>query len=671
MPIQTPCPPRVSSWSGRIPALLLPVLLLAAALLLASCAGMGGVQNTADMSTQQLLAEADQAYAQQRWQRSELYYSRLLQRTDLPESGRVVVLKKLADSALKSGHENQAKLALDQWAALDPQAKADPAYVRLEATTLFNLGRPEAVDAQAAALVRQSDMAWKDRADAAALYAGLYFQSGRVPAGVDLLASLYAQAPGPEEKSILERVFYDSLKDLDDVDSVARALPANQRLSFPGAVILFETGRRQALSGMETGDPAPGLAAMQDVLSRSTLVDKLYFSEVLQRLGGAEATPGLKVVLAVPVTGRYAEVGRKVVSGAGAAQWALTQAGIDVSVKVVNTDAPGWVERIAALPPEYMVVGGPLTVDAFTLMSDKGLLNSRAVFAFLPELGALAEGRDAWRFFPSHQDEVRSLVSLARDGLGVTSFGILYPQEDFGVRMMEAFESEVIQSGGQVVGNVSYPPGEHTAWGGKVAEVLHRPTDFDKDAPLPPPPFGAVFLPDGWTQAQLLVPNFFYYDAADVVFLGPSLWSRSLDEVTVEEHYFKLSVCPGSWWPESSGAAGLQNLLDEQGLGQADFWVALGHDFVRVAAALGAVPAGFTPADVNQRLVRAGNIPFSLAPMSWDAQGLAREQLFLFSPGEQGKVLTDIDAIKKGVAWAKTKREKRVKAYKEKQRSGN
>ena len=85
----------------------------------------------------------------------------------------------------------------------------------------------------------------------------------------------------------------------------------------------------------------------------------------------------------------------------------------------------------------------------------------------------------------------------------------------------------------------------------------------------------------------------------------------------------------------------------------------------------GAVPAGFTPDDVNQRLVRAGNIPFSLAPMSWDAQGLAREQLFLFSPGEEGKVLTDIDALKKGVAWAKTKREKRVKAYKEKQRSGN
>ncbi len=667
MPIQKSLSPGRGAFSTAGTAALLACLVLTS-LLLASCAGMRPLESTADMSTAQLMAEADQAYAQERFERSELYYSRLLQRPDLDGAERVGILKRLSVSALESGHEHQAKLALDQWLALEPEAAADPEYVRLEATTLFAMGRTEAVDAQAAALVSQDELSWKDRAEAAALYAGLYFDAGRGQAAVDLLTRLYAQAPGPEEKSVLERVLYGSLQDVEDIDSVAASLDPAQRLAFPGAVMLFEQGRRLAAQGM---DPAPGLATMQDALSYSSLADKLFFSEVLHQMGGAGLVPGLKVVLAVPITGRYKDVGRKVVSGAGAAQWALTQAGIDVTVKVVNTDAPGWVERIAALPGDYMVVGGPLTVDAFNLMADTGLPATRAVFAFLPGLGDFVEGRDAWRFFPSRQDEVRSLVSLAINDLGIHSFGVLYPQEEFGVRMMEAFETQVVLAGGQVVGNASYPPGEHTEWGGKVAEVLNRPVSFDKDAPLPPPPFGAVFLPDGWTQAQLLVPNFFYYDAADMVFLGPNLWSRALDEVSMEEHYFKLSVCPGSWWPESPGAMGLQTLLDEQGLGQADFWVALGHDFVRVAAALGAVPAGFTPEDVNQRLARAGDISFSLAPVRWDGSGLAHQDLFLFSPGEEGKTLTDVEVLKKGVAWAKTKRAKRLETYRAKQHSGN
>lgn len=660
MPISIP-----SSSSGDSARRAWAVLL--ACLLLTSCAGLKPVEDTAAFSTAQLMAEADRAYAQERFQRSELYYARLLDRPDLPESERAGILERLTVSALESGHEHQAKLALDQWAALDPQVTGDLRYIRLEAVTLFALGKPGAVNAQAEALVRQEGLGWMERAETAALYARLYFEADRVEAGLDLLSRLHAQAPGPEERSVLERVLFDSLGRVEDIETVAARTPPDQRLAFPGATILFEVGRRQAL---EDADPAPGLAVMQDVLSRSSLSDKLYFSEILHQMGGAGLAPGLKVVLAVPVTGRYKEIGRKVVSGAGAAQWALTQAGIDVSVKVVNTDAPGWVDRIAVLPDDYMVVGGPLTVDAFNLMAETGLIHNRAVFAFLPGLGENVEGGDAWRFFPSRQDEVRTLVSLAMNGLGVTSFGVLYPQEDFGVRMMEAFTSQVIMEGGQVVGSVSYPPGEHTEWGGKVAEVLHRPPNFDKEAPLPPPPFGAVFLPDGWTQAQLLVPNFFYYDAADVVFLGPNLWSRALDDVTVEEHYFKLSVCPGSWWPESPGAMGLQRLLDEQGLGMADFWVALGHDFVRVAAALGSVPAGFTPGDVNQRLVRAGEIPFSLAPVRWDGSGRARQELFLFSPGEEGKVLSDVEVLKKGVAWAKTKRQKRLEAYREKQKSG-
>lgn len=57
---------------------------------------------------------------------------------------------------------------------------------------------------------------------------------------------------------------------------------------------------------------------------------------------------------------------------------------------------------------------------------------------------------------------------------------------------------------------------------------------------------------------------------------------------------------------------------------------------------------------------------FSLAPISWDADGKASQQLFLFRPEQNGKTRIDATIVSKTLSRAKAKRAARVKAWEEK-----
>ncbi len=212
----------------------------------------------------------------------------------------------------------------------------------------------------------------------------------------------------------------------------------------------------------------------------------------------------------------------------------------------------------------------------------------------------------------------------------------------------------------------SYPSRNLKRWGKRVGKLLKVPADFNdnKDAPLEQPDFGAVFVPDGWRQAQTLLPNFFFYEGDQLVFLGPGLWSRALDDAKdIDEHYYRLAVCPGAWWDRSEGGRALQSALTEEGLGQADFWVALGYDFLRFAGKFGALPSTWDRDEVNKRIASAQDIEFSMAKMTWDADGVASQDLFLFSPVRNGKQLVNADKVSARIARAKARREKRIEAY--------
>lgn len=654
---------------------LLAALAALCCLALAGCQAGTGVGKAvtppaADLPTGELSRQAEQAFGKKLYAQSELFHSRLLERKDLPKAQRPAVLQRLAASATAAKHPRQAREALETWADLDKKALSDAEWNRIYLEALAGMDKQDSLDQHLDWVLKKSGMPWETRKAVALKAADLAFKAKDYPRGLKTLESFYRLAPDVKSRAGLEKDLRGALERMRDQDlkAMAQAAPAERKGKFPYVLAQFEQARREA-RGSEQFDRS--WLALRAIAANADLADKSLIGSTVTRLEQRHGSPKAGIVLALPLTGRYQDIGRKMARGANAAQLLFAKAGLDLDLKIVNTETPGWVERIQELPVHYTVVGGPVRVDAFKELAAKGGLAKRAHFAFLPELGEVEEGKLAWRFFPSSHDQVRSLVDFAVGRLGIKGLAVLAPDEKFGAHMAKLFAEEVAGRGAQLVARESYPPDDHPQWGRKVAKLLKVPEKLrgaSKAAPVRPNPgFGAIFLPDGWNQSQLLISNFFFYEADQIVFLGPELWSRYLDSAKdVEDQYFRLAVCPGAWWPESSGAKLLQQTLSEEGQGAADFWVALGFDFLRFASQIGPLPSGWNADTLNQRLARAAaSLDFSMAPLSFDQNGVARQKLYLFSPQKEGKALADPEAVAKGVERARARKAQRAHAYQE------
>jgi len=668
--------PTMKRHTTTTPILRTLAMLALAALFLVSCAPRLTVPSADLLATPNLLVEADAAWERRNYEAAELYYAALLERSDLRPDVLPKVYERLADSALRSGHSHQARIALEAWANLDASVVRLLSWERLYLDTMAALNRGERLRNHLRWLLSASDLPWETRADTALWYGEYFRNRGDFDRSLETLADFYAQAPSAADRAAMEAAYRATLQSLDNtrVMELSRAVTAEDQWRFPYVLVGFERGVREA------SDKAAWSGVwrtMRTLAARGELADRAPLEQTLAALETRFGLPRVGVVMALPLSGPFGKVGAGILRGAGLAQWRLAQDAMDVDLRVINTDIPGWEARLAALPAHYSVVGGPLQVQSFRLLSEgaqgRRILDTRAVFAFLSSLGELTEGRDAWRFFSSRDDEVRSLVRLSVDQLNIKDLAIFYPEEAFGRTMAETFYREAAPMGARVRGMQSYPPRELKEWSRRVARLLKVPADFkdNKDAPLDPPDFGAVFLPDGWSQAQTLLPNFFFYEGDQLLYLGTSLWSRALDSArNIDEHYYRLAVCPGAWWEGSEGGRALQAALTEEGLGQADFWVALGYDFVRFAGKLGSLPAGWTPADVNERIASASRMEFSMAPIRWDGEGLAVQEMYLFSPDRNGKRLVNAASLAESISRAKARRDRRLEAYEKRQESG-
>lgn len=654
-------------------ALAVAIMLSLALAVLTGCQPRTGVQPAPTqserlMSTADLQAEADKAWNERRFSQAELYYQRLLERTDLSDARRLTAYGRLAESAYEAGHYRQAMMALDAWAGASYGVQDSWEWNELYLKTLNAMQSTDKLEAHLRRLLSRDDMAWSTKFRTAVWYARVHAHDDASGA-MDLLAKYYEAAPDDEARAVYEAETAAMLTDLDDtrLRQLADTVLPSDAYRFPYNLVVAERAVRHA---HRTDEWPAAWGALRDVVSHGGLADPARLELKIADLEMRYGIPRLGVALALPLTGRYGQVGWKIARGIGAAQWTLSQQGMDVDVKIVNTDAPDWLEQMRNLPGHFAIVGGPVRVNAYKKLQQSGAARGRALFAFLPSLGDSVEGRDAWRFFSSPVDQVRSMVELTAWDMGISDFAVLYPEENFGRRMAQLFRQVVDEQGAEVVAATSYPPGAHTQWGRRVASLLDVPASFseNKDEPLPEPRFGAVFIPDGWSQAQLLVPNFIFYEADSVVLLGPDLWSRALDAGRdVEESYFRLAVCPGSWWDDSEGAQALGEVLASEGLGAPDFWVALGYDFLRLSSRVGMLPAGFAPEELNSRLQQASDMRFSMAPLSWDEEGLVSQELYLFNPSRNGKALVNGDLLEKRRARALKRREKRVETWETKQ----
>lgn len=619
--------------------------------------GGQGTDHSAPIADLSLGGLASSAWERGNMAEAARLYGVLARNADTPAEERNLAFERLTRAALANRHPHTVLDALMQWRAFDATAPDQPAWQQAWGRALAQL--PPSEGRRRAALI------WNDSGRNAVLRT----QAGGVLLlrGVELersvlapqLTALYQNAD-TTDRQIMEHGMLALLGDAPDSDMAALLHMAgpDKDHQFPWSVVLLETVRRERALHSARADEltarisAPGVFADPSLLATAEAPAPQTTAET--PLPGEAGLNSGCYVMALPLSGNYEPIGRKVARGANAAQQEMARNGLNVDLKLLDTENPQWLDQLAALPSQCVAVGGPLRPDAYAAAKARGLTSQRAFFTFFPQLDTQEEGVTAWRFFSSPQDQVEAVLRFARD-LGLSQYAALYPEEPYGRRMTDLF----LQAAGTgVVKTAAYPPDNPKAWN-KITREFVGGRMVNK-TPVSSASFQAVFLPDSWDKDVVLIPYLFFHGEDRLLLMGTALWEQSLSgNVKVDTNNLELAVFPGAWnsATPTAAAASLIDALAAAGE-QTDFWVGLGYDFVRFASALGLTDA-WNPQEVNTSIAKAQNMPWSMAPIRWN-QGKAGQQLFLFTPTASGFELANPDVFRERLKAVQESHNRRV-----------
>ncbi len=579
------------------------------------------------------LTEARSALAAGRYTQAEVAAQRAVAQFPSGSSQSAGAYEILAKAAAKNSHPNLALSALDQWRIAAPGADAGEDWQNVWCFALRAMGNREALS-RSDAVYRDTGRSTEVRAAAAAFTAVCRFDDGALADAPAALEQMYANTTDAAIRRILERRL---AMELAMAPAAARSLaastvtPENESI-YPYSIFNIDQLRRQSLSG---DDRAAAAQKLRDLAGRVPLADSSLFTAVpsadfsLPSAGTSIPSgpiTGRAVVLALPMGGQYAGISGKISAGAEAACKDLS-----ATLVIIDTDQPDWTARIDGLPQGAAIVGGLLRTDDLNTAKTRGLLQRRAFFAFRPSVDG--EGATVWRFFTSPEDQVNALLRFTSN-LGIKGYASFYPDEPYGRRMAALFAQQAAGLGATSVHDASYNPSDPSTWLRATGDMLSANKNAAHSQAAT---FQAIFLPDSWKAMDVIVPDIFYYHETRQVLLGTTLWEQGLTgKPLTSPQYWNLAVFPGTWNPQATQGAAqrLQNDLLAAGRPPADLWSGLGYDFGRFAATL-QVQDGTSPGAVNAALA-SFSMEWSTAPIHWDASGRASQELFLFTPSQEG-----------------------------------
>lgn len=607
------------------------------------------------VATQQVtVPDAEAALKAGQTARAEQIATRLmalpLSQQDTGRAARVLALAASANS-----HPYLAMTALDRWLSAVPGADETSEWQDAFFATLGQLPPHDAITRAQGAMAQGRP--FKLRTEAAVFMASKQWERRRgAPSAMANLQDFYVQAQEKKNRALVENALFTVLQHEEPATlALLEQLVTDENAKvFPYAIIKFETLRRKALHAQyrEEAQAEAVTLAEGTMLADPSILGSWEAAETAPVAVTAVPLAGRTLVLALPLSGALSSVGQKIVAGAEEACKEFSGAGHSVGLVKIDTNNPGWTETLAQLPEKAVIVGGPLRLEALNAAQAKGLTNKRVFMTFMPSLADSGdEGRVAWRFFPSAEDQLAALFSATRK-LNITQYAIMMPDNDpYSAKMAELFTNYMHAGGGQVVKRLEYPAKAPGEWNKLIGSFLGT---NKKATRAPATPFRAVFLPDSWSNMELVVPNLFYFLEPRQILLGTSLWEQGLSASGhVAAHYYKMAIFPGAWDKNSNSLATKQlHAAYAQSGKEPDFWGGLGYDFVRYASMLD-IPPDWSANTVNAALARNHGMVWSMAPIKWSTQGKAAQNLFLFTPVQEGYAPVDMNDIESSYkkAW--------------------
>ncbi len=271
----------------------------------------------------------------------------------------------------------------------------------------------------------------------------------------------------------------------------------------------------------------------------------------------------------LPLSGRYAAFGKLVQQGMEQARQEFRPA---TPVRFLYHDTAGDADLAAqqvaelAIGERVMAIIGPLVGNAASSAVRRAGQEQVPLLALSQKEGLAEISPYVFRSSLTAQLQVETLLEYAMGDLGMTSFGILYPETRQGRRMAELFGIEVEKRGGRLVEQQGYLA-EQTDFRRQIRLLQGldpNAPDEEDDAAAgaegqpggdgeKPPPFEALFVPDYADRISLVAPQLPFYGLENVQLLGTSGWNdaqllqatgKSVEGAVFVDGFFRHSPYP-------------------------------------------------------------------------------------------------------------------------------
>ena len=354
----------------------------------------------------------------------------------------------------------------------------------------------------------------------------------------------------------------------------------------------------------------------------------------------------------LPLSGRYATFGQ------------LVQRGMELAAELHNQNTPPIrllfrdsgssaeeSRRIVAefaADPEVMAIAGPLTGGAAAAAAETAQRLGIPLFSLSPRDGLPEFGPFVFRNSLTTRQQVQTLVSYAMERLGLTTFGILHPENKLGYEMTDLFIREVQTRGGQIIATQMYS--EKATDYRRQVKLLKRE---DPNTPDPEPaetepgkrpakdkaPFQALFIPDYADKISMIAPQLIFYGIEDVQLLGINGWN-SPDLIRTTGRYLQGAVFVDGFYRAGADPVIRQFVEDYVSRygEEPSILEAQGFDVLSMLLLQLHRPEIYTRAQLQAGLLQLRNFSGACGKTSITASGEAIKPLFLLQVNNGGLV---------------------------------
>ena len=354
----------------------------------------------------------------------------------------------------------------------------------------------------------------------------------------------------------------------------------------------------------------------------------------------------------LPLSGPYESFGRMALKGIELAMNQFCSQGIQPAVKLIikdtESDANKAAEAVKELFEEHVaaIIGPIFTAESAALVAqDKSI----PIITITQKTNIADVGDYVFRNFFTPMMQVHTLVSYVIEKLGLGSFAILYPDDNYGTTFMNLFWDEVTAYGGKVVGVESYNI-EHTDFADpikklvglyyevpedlKIDEEAGKKDNISKDKEEQEPQavvdFDAIFIPDAPERAGLIIPQLAFYDVENVYLLGTNLWHCD-GLIKMARRYVQNAIMPDIFFAESSlkQVGDFVAVFEQTFKEKPGFIEAVAYDSAMILFQIVSRPDIRYRSSIKNALINLNNFQGATGLTSFDNNGEIKKRLYL------------------------------------------